>query len=254
MVTPAALWGDWLANGPVLIFFIIALDVKSNLSRMDWIFITSFFFCLLSGFSIILSPSYTLALVFLVIAMILFLPVLYLPIYSMSSSNVYSVLDTEDRLSMLGVNLMRDSRFKLSVMLVLLFPLYPLTYALAWSGRIEPAVSVAVFIFLSLLVKGLFAAAILTTHYDVLMATRTAFAAMEEGIASANETRRTFLKYLFHEIRNPLNSLSIGIEVLGTSTLLSESEAESLLMMKEASNMIANTLNDVLSLQKIEEG
>ena len=155
---------------------------------------------------------------------------------------------------MLGVNLMRDSRFKLSMMLVLLFPLYPLTYALAWSGSIEPAVSVAVFIFLSLLVKGLFAAAILTTHYDVLMVTRTAFAAMEEGIASANETRRTFLKYLFHEIRNPLNSLSIGIEVLGTSTLLSESEAESLLMMKEASNMIANTLNDVLSLQKIEEG
>ena len=30
----------------------------------------------------------------------------------------------------------------------------------------------------------------------------------------ANESRRNFLKYLFHEVCTPLNSISIGIELL----------------------------------------
>ena len=49
----------------------------------------------------------------------------------------------------------------------------------------------------------------------------------------ANEARRAFLKYIFHEVRSPLNSLSIGIELLSNSSQLTgEEDIESLTMMK----------------------
>ena len=49
----------------------------------------------------------------------------------------------------------------------------------------------------------------------------------------ANEARRAFLKYIFHEVRSPLNSLSIGIEILSKSAQLTgEEDIESLNMMK----------------------
>jgi len=46
----------------------------------------------------------------------------------------------------------------------------------------------------------------------------------------------------------------MGIEILERSCNLDESDRESLLMMKGASEFMADTLNDVLSMQKIEEG
>ena len=62
------------------------------------------------------------------------------------------------------------------------------------------------------------------------------------------------MKYIFHELRSPLNSLTIGIEVLEKSDGLREGDLESLGVMKVASTFMNDTLNNVLNIQKIEEG
>ena len=77
---------------------------------------------------------------------------------------------------------------------------------------------------------------------------------IEENFNSINEARRNFLKYIFHELRSPLNSLAIGIEVLENSEDLKEADLESLELMKVASTFMGDTLNNVLNIQKIEEG
>lgn len=69
-----------------------------------------------------------------------------------------------------------------------------------------------------------------------------------------NEARRNFLKYISHELRTPLNSLSIGIEILENSGDMKEGDLESLSLMKDASLFMSDTLDNVLSLQSIEEG
>ena len=76
----------------------------------------------------------------------------------------------------------------------------------------------------------------------------------EENFRSINEARRNFLKYISHELRSPLNSLTIGIEILQSSENMKEGDLESLGMMKDASIFMGDTLNNVLSIQKIEEG
>lgn len=76
---------------------------------------------------------------------------------------------------------------------------------------------------------------------------------LEEKKRSA-ASKRTLLRYVFHEVRVPLNSITLGTDLLLQNDSLTEEEVETLFMMKDASMFMTNTLNDVLSLQKIEDG
>lgn len=81
----------------------------------------------------------------------------------------------------------------------------------------------------------------------------------------ANTAKRQFLRFVFHEVRVPLNAVSLGIEHLRTVSG-SEAQKQSLqlndisevrdtvYLMHEQINIITRILNDVLSLQRIEDG
>jgi signal transduction histidine kinase len=69
----------------------------------------------------------------------------------------------------------------------------------------------------------------------------------------AHADRRSFLRYVFHEVRVPLNSISLGIELL-SDVSLGDTDRETVIMMREAATFMGETLNDVLAIQRIEEG
>lgn len=78
----------------------------------------------------------------------------------------------------------------------------------------------------------------------------------------ANDVKRAFIRYIFHEVRSPLNSILIGLSTLikdeELKKVLSNSTAgsstyEVLHLMKESASNLGETLNDVLNLQKLEE-
>ena len=74
---------------------------------------------------------------------------------------------------------------------------------------------------------------------------------------NANAARRAFLRYVLHEVRVPLNSICMGLQLLKDRENLESSPEEyddALLMMTESVSYMSDTLNDVLSIQKIEEG
>eukprot|EP01035_Chromulina_nebulosa_P028849 gene28849-biopygen18458 len=70
----------------------------------------------------------------------------------------------------------------------------------------------------------------------------------------ANQLRRIFLKNIFHEVRTPLNSMVMGLEILKKSDHLDAAETDLLTMMTASTEFMSETLNNVLSLQKMEEG
>ena len=70
----------------------------------------------------------------------------------------------------------------------------------------------------------------------------------------ANESRRAFLRYVFHEVRVPLNSISLGVQILRSSFAESSQEMEILIMVNEAVTFMGHTLNDTLAIQKLQEG
>jgi two-component system sensor histidine kinase/response regulator len=61
-------------------------------------------------------------------------------------------------------------------------------------------------------------------------------------------------RFIFHEVRTPLQSLTLGIENLALSANLDASDREALQLMRDAGGFMSDTLNAVLTLQRIEEG
>jgi len=87
-------------------------------------------------------------------------------------------------------------------------------------------------------------------HVDLLAKVERALSEEKK----ANDARRGFMKYLFHEVRTPLNSITMGIDMLKMSEGLQSAEREYLEMMTGATEFMTDTLNNVLNMHKIEEG
>ena len=66
----------------------------------------------------------------------------------------------------------------------------------------------------------------------------------------ANRARRAFLRYVFHEVRVPLNTFAMGVELLADEG----ADEEIVETLRGSCKIMGDTLNDILSLQKIEEG
>ena len=67
-----------------------------------------------------------------------------------------------------------------------------------------------------------------------------------------NEARRAFMKYLFHEVRTPLNSLTMGVDMLKLSDTLDPHEKKYLEVMTGAMEYMSDTMDNVINIQKIE--
>ncbi|KAJ8600896.1 hypothetical protein CTAYLR_006994 [Chrysophaeum taylorii] len=70
----------------------------------------------------------------------------------------------------------------------------------------------------------------------------------------ANSSFKQFLRYVCHEVRVPLNSVSIGIEAMIEHETLTSLGKEVASNITESVRHMSETLDDVLSFQKIEEG
>ena len=208
---------------------------------MDWILLFLFVAMLVSGFCVNLVKTAILGQVVLTISIICYSPFFFLPIFLRSDNEETFGSDSS----------YKRKRYILTMTFVLGMPIFGLVYLLAAARVINAPQTVIMFQMLSLVVKALYAAVLMDLYQGALIAAQQALA--EERLA--NDSRRSFLKYLFHEVRSPLNSLTMGIEILErNSSNLGEEANESLVMMRGASEFMASTLNDVLSMQKIEEG
>jgi len=72
----------------------------------------------------------------------------------------------------------------------------------------------------------------------------------------AAETRREWLKYIFHEIRNPFGAFDLALDALRNSDAVQEDDdaLHTIAMMQLASDTMAKIMNSVLDLEKIDSG
>jgi len=72
---------------------------------------------------------------------------------------------------------------------------------------------------------------------------------------TANREKQKFMRYIMHEVRVPFHVLSMGIDsLLDDEDELDKDHIDTLSTMKQAREMMLGVLDDVLDLQKIEEG
>ena len=255
MAWDASVWGEWWSAGPLLIFITVTIVDKPALNRMDWLMMLALFFAMVGGFLQIAFAGSPFGRVILFMAFLTFSPVMYLPFYDIGEparkalqaqgEGDVAAIELRD-LTLLAycVSKQRD----LSLWLSFVLPLFVLAYVLACHGYLDELQLIATLRILSTSTKGLFAAVALDLHADVIVRAEI----IEEQ--RANEARRAFMKYLFHEVRTPLNSLTMGVDMLKMSDTLEPVDQEYLTIMSGATDFMSDTLNNVLSMQKIEEG
>jgi signal transduction histidine kinase len=82
----------------------------------------------------------------------------------------------------------------------------------------------------------------------------------ENNENSESQSRRQLLRYVFHEMRAPLNAISMAVELLtnqyktGATPKSRKADLETLQMIEESTLTMERTLKDSMTLQKIEEG
>ena len=195
------------------------------------------------GFTLNISRAVETAVVILTIALSSFL----LALVFLYQSLVSGVHDQPLDKNIHNIEIYYEIQIKkrrLTFLLFSLLPSFPIVYALAASGALSPDAALVCFRVCSMSTKVFYVIVMMNAHTDLthLLAN-----------ADLNETRRAFLRYVMHEVRIPLNSVSAGIGVMKSYTLDEEGH-ETLTMMDSATVFMAETLNNILSMQKIEEG
>jgi len=139
----------------------------------------------------------------------------------------------------------------LSRLFLVVFPFFPATHI---AGHIQLLTREQVFIaygLCSLIAKLLFAGSVSDAHVGLITGIQALKLSTEKAM---NTTRREFLRYVFHEVRVPLNTITMGLIVIKEDEeKLGVASKEALEMMSSATNFMGDTLNDCLSLQKIED-
>ena len=273
-----------MAGGPLLVFLCVTLVDKPDLTSADYFHILTFWLNLVMGFLIIPQQPYWLAVVWLTLSILFFLPMLNLPFYATGYSQMGNSISSQGYLAVLNSNSnnvddeekqdltlgntsnnendhhstldifqyaqLYAKRKSLCMFLAIAFPLFSVNYFFAMTQLIGPAETIAIFQLLSIITKGYFATICMDIHVDGLSLIQQTAREKEQ----VNETRGSFLKYIFHEVRTPLSTINLGIEILSNNEHMTENDQQALEMMKGAASFVQETLDSVLDLQKIEEG
>ena len=135
---------------------------------------------------------------------------------------------------------------RLIAVLCFLIPTFPTVYFLSLSKVLDRDRTKAAFSICNVSAKIIYAIVLMLSHSECIQQLYVAE-------CSANAARRQFLRYVMHEVRVPLNSVTAGIGVMDKQPL-DDDGRDTLQMMKAATSYMSSTLNNVLSMQKIEEG
>lgn len=249
--SPASMWGEWLTSGPLLIFITVSLADKDNMGWIDVFIIFSFFVCIFTAWLIIIPQSHGSAAFLLTLSFVAYIPVIYLPYHCWPPKHEKLLDMYPNAFTELTILKQRHKQqFQLALWLSAMFPVFPLLYLLSIWGVLSTDSGIIALHVFSMLTKGFWAAAAINIHLELSLE-------MERIIIEeirANESRRAFVKYIFHEVRTPLSSLTMGVDLLKLSPNIDAKDRESLELMSEGAKFMSKTLSVVLNIHKIEEG
>ena len=174
----------------------------------------SFVLTIFFGFLLIFVTTKAWAIVCLTLALVFFIPLLF----------AFRLLKPRCRNDIIRISESNPVRYNEQKMESLAFwvsvtmPLFGITYLLAAINILSPETSAGVFQLLSMAIKGFYGAILLDLQEEAAVMSRWM---LQQEIA-ANNSRISYLKYVFHEVRNPLNSLVLGIDILEQSSSIQD--------------------------------
>lgn len=249
----AAQWAEWLVTVPLMVYMTLAMEDKKSLTSHDLTILAVFILAISFGFLLNFKNMPTAAgYVMFVLGCCSITVTIVLDRLSgkkfKSAINDHCTSHADYRRALIKAS----KRRTLSRLFLAVFPLFPLTHILAQAKVLDRESTIIAYALCSLIAKLLFAGSVSDAHMSLADGVTKLRLTAEQ---TANDKRRNFLRYVFHEVRVPLNTISMGLIVVKENyNLLSDDSKEAIDMMNGATRFMGDTLNDVLSMQKIEDG
>eukprot|EP01033_Poteriospumella_lacustris_P007235 gene7235-5208_t len=250
---PAGIWPEWVVSVPLLVFIALSVDDKPSLDQQDWLFVGMTVAAMVCGAILQVTTSPFIGHCLLAACSLLMTPLFYIAWKSdRQLQRLRQKATGSDKKRALYQRriLVASRRLSLARCIITLFPMFPIIYTLRRIHWISDDVFTVAIMYASAFAKLAFAALCMDAHLEVSHPAVALFDAEK----FANTSRRAFLRYVFHEVRVPLNAVSLGIQILENAATLQPEERETVQMVKEAVSCMGDTLNDVMALQKVEEG
>ncbi len=253
IITPGALWPEWIVTVPLLLFIALTCDDRPHLSNADQKILLASIIAMCCGGLLQCTRTKFMAAVILGTGFMTISGCI-IAWYQATQDKKDLLIQSKSKTSRRGAVerklLLASRKATLTSCLAILTPLFPMIYISKVLGFIDNDILFAAFMFFGSATKVYFASLCMDAHLEV----SHPVVALIDAENMSNTSRRAFLRYVFHEIRVPLNTISLGLHVLTSGESLNRNELETVSMIKDAVGFMGDTLNDVMALQKIEEG
>lgn len=256
--SPPFLWIEWLCTVPTMFFLVLLMDLDRKSLGFKDIMIQFF-----SGMSIFLLFSinfslnlYINYLFFIISNNFMFIALLWLfhdasTEYMAAHERINNPTKFSDAIDSSEFLKVSRSKYNCALFMLVSFCIFPFLYYLKFFRLLSDEMYILMIYVANFLVKSSFTQVVSDFHIEILDTHK--FLYYEER-KKHEEYRLMFLRYVFHEVRVPLNSISLGVQMLLESKSLDNLAKETLEIIDDSTRFMSETLNDVLSLQKIEQG
>jgi len=258
VANPTVQWIEWMTSVPVMVFITLSMDEKVTFTATDKALIFSLFLCIFFGSLISTTADVALATSYLAMSFTSFLSIFFMNWNS--RKEFMDCISGEAELHLLksfkteGFHqrkvLMKLRKLALTNCIANLFPFFPLIYLARVFNVIDDNITKVAFMCVSAFTKSYFASLCMDAHLEVSHSSVSLITAE----SMAHTSRREFLRFVFHELRGPLNSILLGAELLSAKIFSDPEELETVSAIKQSCEAMAVTFSDVTTLQRIEEG
>jgi len=205
VLVPSGTWPEWFSSVPIIVYICLSIDVKDSMTVSDKAILASTFGMILTGGLLATTRSLVLYCIYMSASCMCLFSLYWL--FYKSYKNLNLIIETtswlQQNTSEYNLRLLLAKRKRtLTFILCLLFPLFPVSYFLALFQLIDADTTYVCILLSSCLTKILFASLFCDAHQEV---SHPAFMQLELERAS-NLSRRAYLRYVFHEVRDPLHT------------------------------------------------
>ena len=211
-------------------FMCVSVTDRDTFTFEDVGLIFGVFLSVFFGFLMLLDQPYWLACIWLILSCSLYIWVC-IQIYRDQRKLAISVREAEKSDDAVGLDLDHNRRrLKLCIAFLYVVSLHLVVYLIAMTKIIDRDVTLCGLLLSDVASKLMVTVA--ATEEHTAITNPMALELIRER--SANEGRREFLRYIFHEVRVPLNTVTMGIDILRNTEDMNE-ERDAVHMMSEAS-------------------
>lgn len=234
VVSTTPQWAEWLVTVPLMVYMTLTIEDKPALTTRDkmilGVFVLAIAFGFLLNFRDIGQP---LGIVLFVLGCCSITVNFWLD--RMYGTKLERGICEEMKEGTNGdyASIARTSKQKtLSRLFLVIFPFFPATHIAGHINLLTREQVLIAYGMCSLISKLLFAGCVSDAHVGLVVGIQTLRLTTEKAMT---QTRREFLRYVFHEVRVPLNTITMGLMVL------KEDEPKLSVGSKEALDMMQGT-------------